>query len=313
MPDPTKKTISATQIAALFDCNPWETRYTLYHWFKGNEVPKDEDGRMSWGKKMEPLLLEQAAADLALEITPCQQYVSFGPVGCTKDATVICPDRGPGALETKCVFDYGVWMREWNGGKNPPRHYEIQLQAQMLVGDGDGKTPYVWGILSAWVGGEMHYFERKPNFELLDVIAEKVAEFLDDVANDREPEPFGSPVELPLLAKLYPVAEERLSLESESSELEEDARLYAWSKKQKSIFTKMEEQLKAKLLAHAADNGAVYFPNGTALYIKKSTTKAKIVQKRDVGKVARKSSVRTSLTVKEGEGNPDAPNQEFTI
>lgn len=104
---------------------------------------------MDWGTRLQPLIIEQAARDLKLDVFPCDTYVRNGNLGCTRDAEIICPDRGPGALEVKAVFDYKTWMREWDGGNSVPRHIEIQHQTQMLVGD--GKVPFSWGVIAAWV------------------------------------------------------------------------------------------------------------------------------------------------------------------
>ena len=118
MPDPRLETVSASQAAALFNRSPYDTRWTLYQRFIGN-VPEDAaDNRMAWGKRMQPLLLEAAGEDLALEVQPPDAfglavddmfqgdpYLRNGMLGCTRDALVVCPDRGPGALELKCCFD----------------------------------------------------------------------------------------------------------------------------------------------------------------------------------------------------------------
>jgi hypothetical protein len=160
---------------------------------------------MNWGRKLQPLILEQVAEEMRLEVRPNDEdaYMRRGLLGCTRDATIICPDRGPGAVETKCVFDYRTWMADWNGGKQPPRHHEIQLQQQMIVGDEGGES-YRWGLLVAWVAGELHYFERAPIKDLwAPLYAGSRALFLR-VKAKREPEPFGAPVELPLLAQLFP-------------------------------------------------------------------------------------------------------------
>jgi hypothetical protein len=116
----------------------------LYQRFaKGIEAPGPDHNRLDWGTKMEPLLLEQAAADLRLEVKTNRQpdgsqiYLRRGLLGCSRDADIYDPQRGPGALETKCCFDYKILMQEWDGGKTPPRQHEIQLQQQMYVGDGD--------------------------------------------------------------------------------------------------------------------------------------------------------------------------------
>src|SRR5262245_43707736 len=183
MPDPDKRTVSATQAAALWNRSPYLTRWMLWqHFAKGVPFADRADARMRWGKKLQPLIIDEAAAHLALEVHPNggDQYVRAGQLGCTRDATIICPDRGPGALETKCVFDYATWMREWDGGRAVPQHHEFQLQQQMLVGDGDG-GPFNWGVIAAWVAGDMYYFERKPIVELWTRLVTEAAAFFDDV------------------------------------------------------------------------------------------------------------------------------------
>jgi hypothetical protein len=205
MPDPTRQTISATEAPALFNASPYVTRWMLHRRFAhGDEIHSPEHNRMDWGKRLQPLLLAAAAEDLRLEVKPnaSDVYVRNARLGCTRDAEIICPDRGPGALETKCVFDSGVWMREWAGGKTPPRHHEIQLQVQMYVGDGE--RPFQWGVLAAWIGGEMHYFEREPILELWDEIDKEARQFFADVQAGTEPDPFGAPIESALLAKVFP-------------------------------------------------------------------------------------------------------------
>src|SRR3989442_9052297 len=127
MPDTTKQTISATQSPALFGVSPYMTRWMLLrHFIHGDPIDSPEHERMTWGKKLQPLVLAQAAEDLHLEVRPNAEDVYLRsehfPIGCTRDAEIICPDRGPGTLETKCVFDYGVWMQTWNGGKALPKH-----------------------------------------------------------------------------------------------------------------------------------------------------------------------------------------------
>jgi hypothetical protein len=133
----------------------------------GMDIDSRADARMNWGQKAPAADHRAGAEEMRLEVTAEREdaYMRRGLLGCTRDATIICPDRGPGALETKCVFDYRTWMADWNGGKQPPRHHEIQLQQQMFVGDEGGES-YRWGVLAAWVAGEVHYFERAPIADL---------------------------------------------------------------------------------------------------------------------------------------------------
>src|SRR5216684_8768697 len=152
MPDPTKQTISATESPALLGSSPYLTRWMLWQRFaNGIEPEREESSRMNWGKAMQPLIVKRVAEERKLEVIPNEgdNYIRRGLLGCTRDATIISPDHGPGALEVKCVFDYEQWGRKWDGGKSVPREIEIQLQQQILVGDGDQmrQLSYEWGLI----------------------------------------------------------------------------------------------------------------------------------------------------------------------
>lgn len=263
MPDPLKQTISATESPALFNVSPWTTRWMLFQKFaRGVDIDPEEDVRMTWGKKLEPLVMQHAAEELRLEARPnAATYHRRGRLGCTRDATIICPDRGPGALEVKCVFDYRTWMQDWQGGKAPPRHYDIQLQQQMCVGD--EVTPFEWGVLAAWVAGEVYYFERKPIPDLWEKLETEARTFFWEVEEDLEPNPFGAPVELPWLTALFPtVAGNPLDLTAEpGAEAHiETAIRYSMAKAQESAGKGEAEPLRAKLLALAKDHDEVLLP-----------------------------------------------------
>ena len=303
MPDATRKTISSTQCAALVGESKWETLFTLSEWFRGNELPDEADERMSWGLKMQPLLLEQAAEDLRLEITPNADdvYVTRGIFGATRDAVIACPDRGLGSCETKVVFDYRQWMERWSGGDRPPIDYEIQLQIQMYVGD--GSTPYNWGVIAAWLAGEMHYFERKPDEKLWANLENLGQKFLTRVFDGAEVfDPFGDPLEYEWITAKWPVVERTTLDLTEATEdniaLAQTAREYEWSRKKKSEFTKQEKALKTKLVGLAKDNDTVALPADIYVNVSKSKpSKPKLVTEDMVGQPIRKSSITTKLSI----------------
>lgn len=278
MPDATRKTLSATETPALFGASAYLTRWMLFQKFaKGLDLDGDPDARMNWGKKLQPLIIAQAAEDLKLEVRPNAEdtYHRRGLLGCTRDATIVCPDRGPGALETKCVFDFGVWMRDWDGGKRPPRSHEIQLQQQMYVGD--GTEPYRWGVIAAWLAGEVHYFEREPIPDLWHELETEAARFFDDVANGREPNAFGDPVEWPLMAKLFATESGRvldLQNDPEGIKLAGDVIALASSSEMRLFYEKNERNLKSKILA--ALNGAdkALLAAGVTVDVKRTSRKA---------------------------------------
>jgi hypothetical protein len=280
MPDPTRATISATEASALFDVSPYLTRWMLWRRFaKGEEAFKPTDGRMDWGKKLEPLVLAQAADDLKLEVRPNvgpdggQTYIRRGMFGCTRDADVICPERGPGACETKCVFDYRTWMQEWDGGNKVPRQHEIQVQVQMYVGD--GVTPYKWGVFGVWIAGEVFYYERKPIPSFWDALDAEAARFFADVKADNEPEPFGIPVEYPLLDIAFPIDPQKVTDwrdEPDAEAMAESVRMFEYHREQRLAHTKGEDALKAKFRKTFLDSGKVLLPHGINLTLKQNKT-----------------------------------------
>jgi hypothetical protein len=268
MPDQTRQTISATESPALFNVSPYVTRWMLWQRFaRGLELDSAPDARMTWGKKLQPLIIAQAAEDLKLHVVPNADdtYHRRGPLGCTRDATIICPDRGPGALETKCVFDYRTWMADWGGGASVPKHNEIQLQQQMLVGDetdGIGSDSYGWGVIAVWVAGDVHYFERRPIEKLWRELANEAERFFLEVRGRQEPDPFGAPIELPWLTELFPVVVGKEIDCSDDAALTEAAIQYRGAKEQESAGARTAESLRAKLLAVARDAETVLLADG---------------------------------------------------
>lgn len=275
MPDPTLTTISASEAAALFNVSPWVTRWMLWQRFaNGMDLDSEPDARMSWGTKLEPLVLDQAADEMRLEVRHnrapdgSQQYFRHGLFGCHRDGDIICPDRGPGAIEAKCVFDYRSWMADWGGGKLLPRYVEIQLQVQMMVGDGN--RSFDWGVIAVWVAGEVHYFERVPILDLWKRLQDEGAEFFAETAAKREPEPFGATVELPWLNQMFPTERGKtldLSAHPEAAVLVEQTIDYRNAKEQEAGGKRTAEPLRAKLLAFIKDADKVLLPDGVRINI----------------------------------------------
>lgn len=276
MPDATRKTLSATQTPALFGASPYLTRWMLLrHFIHGDAIDGPEHNRMDWGKRMQPMLLAQAADDLHLEVRPNADdaYVRRGLLGCTRDAEIICPQRGRGSLETKCVFDYGVWMQNWDGGETLPRQNEIQLQQQMLVGDGDDGPMHDWGVIAVWVCGDMKYFERKPIHDLWDAINDEALKFFKDVEAKREGEPFGDPIEVPLLSRLFapkPGIKIDLTTREDADKLVSEAQLMRYHAGARSAHEKEEKKYKAKLRSVMGDAEEATLPYGVKLRAKQT-------------------------------------------
>ena len=291
MPDMTLQTLSATEAPALWGLSPYVTKWMLYRRFAtGVDLDSCESSRMSWGRKLQPLVIAQAAEELRLDVQPNHGHVyqRRGRLGCTRDATMFCRDRGPGALETKCVFDYATWMREWGGGRKVPPMHEIQLQQQMKVGDENGS--YKWGVIAAWVAGDQYYFEREPNEEFWELLDSEAEAFFAAVAARSEPDPSGSALEIPWLARLFPTVKGKLldlSQDPSASKLAEKVSTYQYLSSQESAARRARETLRAELLALAKDNEEVALPKGVRLR----------VSTRTIAEQSRKASVSKTLTV----------------
>lgn len=265
MPDPDRRTVSATEMPMLLNVSHYGTAFMLYRRFHdGVDIGSGEDARMSWGRKMQPLIREQAASDLSLEIVPndddiYQRQRGGGPLGATRDATMRAPDRGDGAFEIKCCFDYRTWMNRWHGGKAPPKEYEIQLQQQMLVGD--GTTSFKHGTICVWVCGELIYFHRDPIPALWTELVKTGAAFLNDVAQHRRPDPFGDPIEAPFLAMIERPPDSVIDLTGDPS-LADKVRQYAWEQKQARVSGKSAASLKSEIIAAMGANREANLDDG---------------------------------------------------
>jgi len=274
MPDPQRKTISASQAAALWNASPYATRWMLWQQFaNGVVMDQPETSRMRWGKLLEPVILAEVAKAWRFEVRPNQAYVRRGLLGATRDASIMAPGRGPGAVEVKCVFSYDVWMQDWQGGKCPPRQHEIQLQTQMKVGGGDASPSYDWGLLVAWVCSDMYFFEREPIMPLWAQLDIEAARFFASVEKREEPEAFGAEVEIPWLTSLFPTVKDRvldLSTDHAHVETAEDLRQYDFHKQQINGNRRATEEFRAKFLALAKEANFVKLPCGFSYRVQKS-------------------------------------------
>lgn len=271
MPDPDRKSVSASQVAALFNVSSYRTRWMLWQMFSHGLLDEQpESSRMKWGKVLQLPILEQVAREWKFEVHPNEAYVRNGLLGCTRDAVIVAPDRGPGAVEVKCVFDYDVWGSKWGGGKNVPREHELQLQTQMLVGDGN--TSYNWGLIVAWVCADVFYYERVPIPELWQRIEFEALSFFRSIENNNEPDPFGATIEIPWMSTLFPVREGSvldLSAAYEHVKTAEDVQQYKFHAQLTTSNSNAAEELKAKLLAIAKDNNEVRLPCGVRYMVRK--------------------------------------------
>jgi predicted phage-related endonuclease len=275
MPDPERRSLSSTETPAVLGVSPYSTRWMIMQRFAGNEIAKPGDNRMDWGTRMQPLILAAAAAELAIDVEPntLNLYVRNGGLGATVDAWSTAPDLGKGVVECKCCFDWGTWMRDWGGGKTPPKHVEVQLQHQLAVGD--GTTPFKWGMIVCWVGGELHYFRREPVPDLQALLLVEAARFFDDLAAKNYGEPFGTSVEQPLISRLFAPKEGKVLDLREGGDvamhLAADVVALVQFAEARKFDEKNEKSFKNRIAGAMADAEKLLLPGGVVVEAKRVT------------------------------------------
>jgi predicted phage-related endonuclease len=146
--------VGASEVAALFDCSPYLTRFELWHRKNGTiDTPEfnaraddgtPENERILWGVRLEAAIIEEAKDRYGYVDRDQVERLSNGKgLGGHPDRRVICPTRGPGILEVKTAD----WLVRKQWGDEPPSHYLLQSQAYQ------GLDGVLWGDVLVLVGG----------------------------------------------------------------------------------------------------------------------------------------------------------------
>jgi predicted phage-related endonuclease len=182
--------VGASEVAALFDCSPYLTRFELWHRKVGNIATpefnaRSDDGlpeneRVLWGVRLEAAIIEEAKDRFGyVDREQLERLDSGNGLGGHPDRRVICPKRGPGILEIKTAD----WLIRKGWGDEPPAHYLLQSQAYQ------GLDGVAWGDVIVLVGGnklERFCYDFRP--KVYAEIEKRVAEFWRTVeANEAPP------------------------------------------------------------------------------------------------------------------------------
>ena len=195
--------IGASEAAAVCGLDPYLSAYAL--WAEKCGLVTDErdgDGDISeaayWGNTLEPLIANRYAEETGLELRDHGRWTlmrgAHPHLAATLDREILAP-AAPGVLEIKAP---GFLMRDtWIDG--PPERHVIQLQAQLAV------TGHTWGAIAALIGGQdFRIYRVERDQELIDLVLERVDEFMECVRRQEAPEPDGSASTARVLKKLYP-------------------------------------------------------------------------------------------------------------
>lgn len=243
--------VTSTEIAALFGCSPYLTRYELWHRKKTHQAGSVEaTERIKWGSRLQDAIAAGIAEEQGWQIRRMSEYIRLPElrIGASFDFSIE-PD---GLLEVKNV-DALQYRDGWivDGSEvEAPAHIELQVQHQMLV---SGRQ---WAYIGALVGGNrLILLRREPIQSVQAAIRQKAAEFWRSVDAGEEPSPIW-PEDAETVIKLASYAEpgtvmigtdEVTELATEYKRLSEDAKRIDQDR----------EVLKAKILLAIGDSEKV--------------------------------------------------------
>lgn len=216
--------ITSTDIAALFDCSPYITRFELWHRKRDGVAGEFEPTeRMRWGNRLESAIADGVAEESGSLVRPMKDYRRLPDLrlGSSFDYQIIAVDdeapadwprdaaagNNPGILEIKNVdglqFRDGWIIDDGEGNKDieAPLHIELQVQHQMLV------SGYRWAVIAALVGGnEVKLIYRKADEQVHRAILKRAAQFWTSIDAGDEPAPDFAR-DLDTIQRLYGIAE----------------------------------------------------------------------------------------------------------
>lgn len=252
--------VGGSEISALFGLSPFTTEFSLWHEKAGKTV-RDNEGnqKTNWGKLLEPLIAQELARSLNWKLDRSRVYYEHARIagmGCTLDFDVLDNQWGPGIVETKVVFDYADYKRDWSDDRAPP-NYELQAQHQMAV------TGREWCAIAVWVAQTATLAPaliRRPNPKVTAEIERRVEAFWDNIRHERAPDPSGTEGELAIMRHLWPARVEKKIVEIASAKLSEAAQQYLWAAEQLPGIEREKTARKAQLLAAAKDAALLRVP-----------------------------------------------------
>lgn len=232
--------VGASEVAALFECSPYVTRFELWHRRKGNIASPDlsDNERAEWGLRLEPAIIAAAADRYGYQLEETPRRLSNGKgLGGHPDA-LASDERGPGIIEIKTA-DFLVF-RSW--GTEPPTHY--LLQAMAYAGLADRK----WCDIIVLVGGnrlERFCYDFRP--KIYAEIERRVVDFWQSIeAND--PPPADYTRDLETITELYREGTEEVVDLTADNLAHEAAAAFLFAKEARLEAEKREDAAKAELL-----------------------------------------------------------------
>lgn len=215
-----RKTVGASELSALFGCNPYLTPLKLWGLKTGRIAPEPENLAMRLGTRLEPIIADEYCRATGREVFPDVVFpkgasvMRFGSMAmyAMDDAPLSCtPDRIIAPILWREAMQLGVcqlkatnphlsheWGRLEDGTCEVPLRTQIQVQAEMAV------LGAAWGSAAVLIGGcDFRYADIDRNERFAESAMKKAEEFMWHVRNDKAP-PDLRPEDVDTVKELYP-------------------------------------------------------------------------------------------------------------
>lgn len=208
--------IGGSEASTTVNQNPYQTKFGLYLEKRG-EIPAFEGNEFTkWGTKLEDIIATEFKEQNDIWVQRKNfilQHDKHDFMIGNIDREIFHPDKGRGVLEIK---NSGFYMGQAWENEQAPAQYILQMQHYL------GITGYEYGYFATLIGGnKYHQIEIERDDEIIEILIEAEAKFMEHVNKGIEPELTGTDAEAEILKRLYPEATqtEPLPLEATAAEL----------------------------------------------------------------------------------------------
>lgn len=262
-----KKTVGASEVAALFGASPFMTEFQLWH-IKAGTIDSGfaESDRMFWGNQLETVIAKGIAEKEGWEIRNVEEYTlhpTIEGMGASLDFEILKSPFGTAALEIKNI-DKFVYQDKYvrpDETEEPPLHYQLQIQHQLAC-----CPDLEYGVNGVLVGGNEHrVFPLKRRNDVIKTIEDRVGAFWESIKAGNEPAL--SAGDYTVVSQLYknPTKDKTVDFSS-SKEVIEACNSLTQIREQIKKLTETEELLKAELISTIKDAEIAIVPGYTFTY-----------------------------------------------
>lgn len=210
------KDVTASTVAALFDCHPFISLLELWA-AKTGRLPREdqETDAMRRGRLLEPVavqILREDHPDWQIEYSTEAQIYYRDPalrLGATPDVIANCPRRGKGVVQIKSV-EASTYRRKWLDEEGTPEApLWIALQASLEAHLTGAKWAAVMPLVIGF-GIEAPIIDVPTDHlaGVIEAMAERAADFWDMVRENREP-PIDYARDGDLIDRMYRIGDPR--------------------------------------------------------------------------------------------------------